>query len=105
MASFHIDILGNNSRTILDIIEYYEERSGEQVALLFLDAKKAFDNVKWSFLRQQIKYMEFGQKFLNVVAAIYDKQQAKILINDHTTNLKYKKERGKDVHYHHYYLS
>uniref|UniRef100_A0A2D4L702 Reverse transcriptase domain-containing protein n=1 Tax=Micrurus paraensis TaxID=1970185 RepID=A0A2D4L702_9SAUR len=30
--------------------------------------------------------MDFGQKFLNVLVAIYDKQQAKILINDHMTD-------------------
>uniref|UniRef100_A0A8C6XN85 Reverse transcriptase domain-containing protein n=1 Tax=Naja naja TaxID=35670 RepID=A0A8C6XN85_NAJNA len=73
--------LRNNIRVTLDILEYYEEHSADQAALLFLDAQKAFDNVKWEFILQQIKFLNLGPKFINVITSIYQKQEAQILIN------------------------
>nr|BAM62877.1 L1-encoded reverse transcriptase-like protein [Protobothrops flavoviridis] len=75
-----------NIRTILDILEFYESHSDRQVALLFLDAQKAFDNVNWQFMIQQLKLMDVGEKFLNVITAIYSEQKAQIIINGEATD-------------------
>ncbi|XP_039177653.1 zinc finger protein 277 isoform X3 [Crotalus tigris] len=75
-----------NIRTILDILEFYESHSDRQVALLFLDAQKAFDNVNWLFMIQQLKSMDVGEKFLNVITAIYSEQKAQIIINGEATD-------------------
>ena len=46
------------------------------MALIFLDAQKAFDNVNWQFMIQQIKAMDFGKNFTNVIETIYNEQIA-----------------------------
>lgn len=37
--------LQSNLRTILNVLEYYEKHSDKQLALIFLDVEKAFDNI------------------------------------------------------------
>ena len=44
------------------------------MALLFLDAQKAFDNINWKFMQKQLEIMDFGQYFMNMINAI-DEQQ------------------------------
>ncbi|KAF7244640.1 hypothetical protein EYD10_09237 [Varanus komodoensis] len=76
----------NNMRIILDILEYYEVHSEKSMVLLFMDAQKAFDNVNWQFMKQQLVQMEFGEKFINAILSIYQKQSARIIINGECTN-------------------
>ncbi|KAF7247671.1 Craniofacial development protein 2 [Varanus komodoensis] len=76
----------NNLRTILDILEYYEIHTEKPMALLFLDDQKAFDNVNWQFMKQQMIQMEFGERFMNAISSIYQKQSARILINGELSN-------------------
>ncbi|KAF7247293.1 LINE-1 retrotransposable element ORF2 protein [Varanus komodoensis] len=73
-------------REILDILEYYEIHTEKPMALLFLDAQKAFDNVNWQFMEQQMIQMEFGERFMNAISSIYQKQSARILINGELSN-------------------
>ena len=40
---------GENDRFILDIFEYYENKSMDGI-LLFLDFEKAFDSVEYNFM-------------------------------------------------------
>ncbi|KAF7235743.1 LINE-1 retrotransposable element ORF2 protein [Varanus komodoensis] len=76
----------NNLRTILDILEYDEIHTEKPMALLFMDAHKTFDHVNWQFLKQQMTQMEFGEKFMNAISSIYQKQLARILINGELSN-------------------
>lgn len=73
-----------NLRIIMGILEYYEVHPGKQMALLLLDAQKAFDNVNWKFMLEQLKIMEFGQIFLRMIEATYKEQIAKVIINGDT---------------------
>ncbi|KAF7237863.1 LINE-1 retrotransposable element ORF2 protein, partial [Varanus komodoensis] len=75
----------NYRSTILDILEYYETHMEKPMALLFLDAQKAFDNVNWQFMMQQMDQMEFGGKFMNAISSIYQRQSDRILINGECT--------------------
>lgn len=77
--------LRNNVRMIMDVLEYYETHSEKQLALIFLDAEKAFDNVIWNFLISQMEYMEVGDKFLKMIKAVYTQQVAKIRIDGELT--------------------
>ncbi|KAF7247873.1 hypothetical protein EYD10_06117, partial [Varanus komodoensis] len=63
----------NNLRTILDILEYYEIHTEKPMALLFMDAQKAFDNVNWQFMKQQMAQMEFGEKFMNAISEVLNR--------------------------------
>lgn len=58
-------------RIIIDILEYYEAHPQKQIALIFLDSQKAFDNVNWQFIIQQMEIMEFGEYFINSIKSIY----------------------------------
>lgn len=47
-------LIKHNLRFILDTLEYYETHPEKQMALIFLDAQKAFDNVSWQFMIHQL---------------------------------------------------
>ncbi|XP_070584635.1 vomeronasal type-2 receptor 26-like [Erythrolamprus reginae] len=46
--------------------------------MLFPDAQKAFDNLNWDFLKQQIKIMKFGPKFEKMIDAMYTNQRMRV---------------------------
>lgn len=66
---------------IINILEYYKNHPGKLVVLIFLDAQKAFNNVNWQFMLEQLKGMQFGETFINFIQTIYTKQKARIKIN------------------------
>uniref|UniRef100_A0A2D4K2X5 Reverse transcriptase domain-containing protein n=1 Tax=Micrurus paraensis TaxID=1970185 RepID=A0A2D4K2X5_9SAUR len=66
-------------------MEYYEAHPEKQMALIFLDAQKAFDNVNWRFMSLQLVQMGFGKKFTQAIETIYHKQSAKVMINEELT--------------------
>lgn len=65
----------------INILEYYEKQSEKSIALIFLDAEKAFDNISWKFLKTQMEYMEFGQRPVHPIDQIYSSQYTKIIIS------------------------
>ena len=54
--------IGCNIRLLQDIIDYTDKYNKEG-ALLFLDFKKAFDSLEWSFLHKVIEKFNFGPNF------------------------------------------
>uniref|UniRef100_A0A803TIP8 Reverse transcriptase domain-containing protein n=1 Tax=Anolis carolinensis TaxID=28377 RepID=A0A803TIP8_ANOCA len=74
--------MNENVRCIVDIIEYYELHHEKEVALLAIDAEKAFDNLNWPFLKLLFKEVDIGFHFLNAIEAIYSRQTAKVVINN-----------------------
>uniref|UniRef100_A0A2D4HTF6 Uncharacterized protein n=1 Tax=Micrurus lemniscatus lemniscatus TaxID=129467 RepID=A0A2D4HTF6_MICLE len=86
----------NNTRTIINILEYYETHPGSQV---FLDAQKVFDNLNWEVIKCQINLMKFGDNFTQMLESIYLNQKARVMINGEFTNpFKIKKVSGRDVY-------
>uniref|UniRef100_A0A2D4KI84 Reverse transcriptase domain-containing protein n=1 Tax=Micrurus paraensis TaxID=1970185 RepID=A0A2D4KI84_9SAUR len=75
----------DNIRIILDTLEYYEAHPEKQMALIFLDAQKAFDNVNWRCMLLQLIQMGFGKKFVQAIETIYCKQSAMVMINGELT--------------------
>uniref|UniRef100_A0A803TUP7 Reverse transcriptase domain-containing protein n=1 Tax=Anolis carolinensis TaxID=28377 RepID=A0A803TUP7_ANOCA len=81
--------MSDNVRCILDIIEYYEWNHQKELALLSIDAEKAFDNLNWSFFKLLFKEIDIGFQFYNAIDTIYEDQRAKIRINgQHSQNIK-----------------
>uniref|UniRef100_A0A670HSH1 Reverse transcriptase domain-containing protein n=1 Tax=Podarcis muralis TaxID=64176 RepID=A0A670HSH1_PODMU len=72
----------NNTRSIINIIEYLSDRYDKPASLIFVDAEKAFDNVAWDFMLRNLETMEVGQEFWNSIKAIYTEQKAKLIINN-----------------------
>uniref|UniRef100_A0A2D4HF80 Reverse transcriptase domain-containing protein n=1 Tax=Micrurus lemniscatus lemniscatus TaxID=129467 RepID=A0A2D4HF80_MICLE len=75
-----------NTRIIMDVLEFYETHTTKTMALMFLDAQKAFDQLNWNFLIKQLTGMKFGEIFLGLIRTIYNTQMAKILINGENTD-------------------
>uniref|UniRef100_A0A670XUF9 Reverse transcriptase domain-containing protein n=1 Tax=Pseudonaja textilis TaxID=8673 RepID=A0A670XUF9_PSETE len=75
-----------NMRVILDTVEYYEAHPEKQMALIFLDAQKAFDNVNWQFMLLLLEQMAFARKFIQAIEAIYHNQTAKVMIEEELTD-------------------
>uniref|UniRef100_R4GCF9 Reverse transcriptase domain-containing protein n=1 Tax=Anolis carolinensis TaxID=28377 RepID=R4GCF9_ANOCA len=70
-----------NIRNILNAIEYYDKNPQKEIAFLFLDAEKAFDNVNWYCMLEILREMDAGFFFIKAVKAIYTQQTARIITN------------------------
>ena len=77
--------IGENIRTILDIIEFtnYKENPG---LMLFLDFEKAFDTISWSFLMKTLAYFNFGENFIKWISVLYNKPLACVSNNGYATD-------------------
>lgn len=62
--------IGENLRTIQDVIDFTDE-SSTPALLLALDFHKAFDSIRWEFLFRAIQEFGFGNNFLDSVKTIF----------------------------------
>uniref|UniRef100_A0A803SRX2 Reverse transcriptase domain-containing protein n=1 Tax=Anolis carolinensis TaxID=28377 RepID=A0A803SRX2_ANOCA len=72
----------DNMRVILDTLEFYETHHQRELALLSIDAEKAFDKVNWEFFKALFKEIDIGHQFQNAINAIYGNQRARLIINN-----------------------
>lgn len=75
----------NNLRILIDTLEYFELHTEKKLALIFLDAQKAFDNVNWEFMSKQMEAMCIGERFLGVMKNAYLTQMARVSVNGDLT--------------------
>uniref|UniRef100_A0A8D0DRG1 Reverse transcriptase domain-containing protein n=1 Tax=Salvator merianae TaxID=96440 RepID=A0A8D0DRG1_SALMN len=66
-----------------------------QAALIFLDAKKAFDNLNWNFMFNLLDTMNFGENFTKWIRAIYTTQSAQLTIHGEVTQKIFNTKRYK----------
>lgn len=66
---------------LIDILEFNEKHSENQVAFIFFDAQKVFDNIYWPFMLEQLEYTIGDAEFSGMIEVIYTDQKVKILIN------------------------
>lgn len=76
----------NNIRNIINVLEYYELHPGKPMILTLLEAEKAFDNINWDYTLQKNLVWGCGNNFYTMIKAIYNSQNAKILVNGEPTN-------------------
>ena len=62
--------IGENIRTLLDILEITEKQIDPGV-MVFIDFEKAFDTVNWTFLFKTLQYFNFGKNFQNWIKILY----------------------------------
>ena len=84
--------IGENIRTISDVIEYTSLRNQPGIILL-LDFEKAFDTVKWSFILESLKLFNFGPDFIHWVEIIYSGIESTVINNGNTGGF-FKLQRG-----------
>ena len=78
--------IGENIRTITDIIDYCKAKNMSAV-LLLIDFEKAFDTVKWSFLDEVLNRFNFGDIFRKWVRIIYTDVKSYILNNGNFSDI------------------
>jgi hypothetical protein len=74
--------IGENIRTITDIIDYCKSKRLSAI-LLLIDFEKAFDTVNWQFLEQVLKKFNFGEIFRKWVKILYTDVKSYIVNNGH----------------------
>ena len=62
--------IGNNVRTIYDIIDYCN-LTDKPGMVVFLDFEKAFDSISWDFLHRTLKLFNFGPVFRKWIQILY----------------------------------
>ncbi len=77
--------IGENIRTISDLIEYTSLMNMPGVILL-IDFEKAFDTIKWSFPVKSLEYFNLGKMFVNWIKVIYKNTESTVMNNGHCTN-------------------
>ena len=92
-TGFHKDrYIGENIRTIADLIEYTSLKK-QPGFILLIDFEKAFDTIRWSYLYRCLKFFNFGEMFTKWVKVIYNNIQSTIINNGHTSEY-FKLSRG-----------
>ncbi len=77
--------IGENIRTIADLIEYTSLKDMPGI-LLLIDFEKAFDTVKWSYIIKCLKYFNFGDSFIHWVKVLYNKIESTVIKNGYTSD-------------------
>ena len=72
--------IGENIRTISDLIDYTSLYNLPGIILL-LDFEKAFDSIKWRYIRDSLILFNFGEQFINWVKIIYSNIQSTVMNN------------------------
>uniref|UniRef100_A0A670K0T0 Reverse transcriptase domain-containing protein n=1 Tax=Podarcis muralis TaxID=64176 RepID=A0A670K0T0_PODMU len=85
--------LSDNTRNIIDVLELLQTNLNTKAVLIFIDAEKAFDNISWKFMKENLEGMGVGRAFQNGIEAIYSEQKAKLIVNNVVTE-EFKIEKG-----------
>ena len=70
----------DDNRTVLDAIEYLEQR-GRGGVMVFCDQKSAYPHVQWPFLQKVMETMELHPDFRMMVCALYANADVHVKIN------------------------
>lgn len=77
--------MGCNIRLIEDIISH-SNRLNIAGILLTIDFEKAFDSLKWSFIKKALKSFNFGTNFISYVSAMYNQISTAVINNGFISN-------------------
>lgn len=78
--------IGENVRTLLDVIEYTSLKENPGI-ILFLDFEKAFDTISWNFLFKSLKHYDFGTNFIKWINILYKNPSARVMNNGFSSDL------------------
>ena len=62
--------IGENIRQVYDILNYTSKHNISGL-LLFVDFEKAFDSIAWSFIFKVLRFLNFGEEFINWIKIFY----------------------------------
>ena len=81
-----------NTRLIADIIDF-SQLNKHPCIILLIDFEKAFDNVRWSFLKKVLKHFGFGPSFQKWISVLYAKSESCVTNNGYLSSY-FKLSRG-----------
>jgi len=84
--------IGQNIRLIEDI-SFFTAAENKPGILLSIDFEKAFDSVNWNFLFKILSYLNFGNKIISYIKAVYNNIESTVINNGNTSKY-FKLERG-----------
>ena len=76
--------IGCNIRLIEDILSHTTKLNIAGI-LLTIDFEKAFDSIRWTFIRKTLKHFNFGEKFISYVSTLYNQIFTTVINNGHTS--------------------
>ena len=76
--------IGENIRLIKDVITYLNVKDKAGI-LCLIDFEKAFDTVKWNFIKKALKAFNFGPSFIKWVDILYKNPETAVLNNGYQT--------------------
>lgn len=74
----------DNIRRVLHVIDHVTKENIRSV-VISLDAKKAFDSVRWEYLYLALRRFGFKEEFITCIKTLYSSPKARIRINGHLT--------------------
>ena len=69
--------IGDNTRTVNDLMQFVEEKNIPGL-LLLIDFEKAYDSLSWSFMKNVLKSFNFGPSIIKWISTFYNKTQVAI---------------------------
>ena len=77
--------IGNNNRTMIDIIEYCDQRSID-VIMISVNFEKCFDTIEFQAIEGALNYYGFGHKFIDMIMLLYTDFQTAVVHNGHISD-------------------
>ena len=84
--------IGENIRTVSDVIEYLNANNKSGIILL-IDFEKAFDTISWDFIDKALHKFNFGPTFRHWVKVLYTDSKSAVINNGNFTEF-FNLERG-----------
>ena len=69
--------IGENTRTVYDIIDHCESFNKAGL-ILILDFAKAFDTIEWSFINSVFKFLNFGTNFCKSIELLQKRSFSRV---------------------------
>ena len=74
--------IGENTRLVLDIMQYLEEQRKSGLILL-ADFEKAFDTIEWPYLKKLLNAYNFGDNFIRWFFTLYSDSESCVISSGH----------------------
>lgn len=76
----------SNIRKVLTVLEHARAKPSSYLAIITLDAEKAFDSISFHWLRLVLQNFSFSGSFLHLISTMYSAPSANVIAAGHISN-------------------